>query len=432
MIDINNPKINEKGHLVIGQIDTVELVKQYGSPLYVVDEETFIENMRKFKNSIDSFYNKHGRVLYASKTFCNKEVIRIVSKEGLGLDVVSGGELYTAVKAGFDTSKIVFHGNNKSIAELEMAIDNKVGRIVVDSMYELCTLNNIAQKKNTKVDIMFRIKPGIDVHTHNYIKTGQVDSKFGLTLHNGEAELVIKEAIKMQYVNLVGLHCHIGSQIFDVEPFEDAAKIMLNFIADIKSKYNYEILELNLGGGFGIMYTSKDDPIPYENYMERVSKVVIETSHKLNIQIPYIYIEPGRSIAGPAGITLYTVGTIKEIPNVRKYVSIDGGMTDNLRYALYQAKYTARVANKMNEPIDDVVTLAGKCCESGDLIGENMNIQQTQSGDIIAVYSTGAYNYSMSSNYNRIPKPPVIMVNGKESRIIVKGETFEDIIKNDI
>ncbi len=313
-----------------------------------------------------------------------------------------------------------------------MAIDNKVGRIVVDSMYELCTLNDIAQKKNIKVNIMFRIKPGIDVHTHNYIKTGQIDSKFGLTIQNVEAELVIKEAIKMQYVKLVGLHCHIGSQIFDVEPFEDAAKIMLKFIADIKSKYNYEILELNLGGGFGIMYTNEDDPIAYENYMERVSKVVIETSNKLNIQIPYIYIEPGRSIAGPAGITLYTVGTIKEIPNVRKYVSIDGGMTDNPRYALYQAKYTARVANKMNEPINDVVTLAGKCCESGDLIGENMNIQQTQSGDIIAVYSTGAYNYSMSSNYNRIPKPPVIMVNGGESRIIVKGETFEDIIKNDI
>lgn len=432
MIDIKSPQINEKGHLVIGGIDTVDLVKQYGSPLYVMDEEALIENMRKFKNSIDTYYNKNGRVLYASKTFCCKEVIRIVSKEGLGVDVVSGGELYTALKAGIDTSKIIFHGNNKSVFELEMAIDNKVGRIVVDSIYELNLLNDIAMQKNTIVDIMFRIKPGIDVHTHNYIKTGQVDSKFGLTIQNDEAKLAIKEAISMTNLNLVGLHCHIGSQIFDVEPFEDAAKIMLNFIADIKDKYNYEILELNLGGGFGIMYTNEDDPVAYEKYMERVSTVVMDTCHELNIKVPFIYIEPGRSIAGPAGITLYTVGTIKEIPGVRKYVSIDGGMTDNPRYALYQAKYTARVANKMNLPIDDNITIAGKCCESGDLIGENMDIQKTDSGDIIAVYSTGAYNYSMSSNYNRIPRPPVVMVKNGVSRIIVKGETFEDIVKNDI
>jgi len=432
MINIENPEINEKGHLVVGGVDVVDLAKQYGTPLYVMDEETLVENMRKFKNSIDKFYNQNGRVLYASKTFCCKESIRIASAEGLGIDVVSGGELYTAIKAGIDTSKIVFHGNNKSIQELNMAIDNKVGRIIVDSMYELNLLNEIAKEKNVVVDIMLRIKPGIDVHTHDYIKTGQIDSKFGLTLENKEAEEAVKEAIGKAYINLVGLHCHIGSQIFDVEPFEDTANIMLNFIADIKNKYNYEILELNLGGGFGIMYTSEDDPVAYEKYLELISRVVIETCSKLNIKVPFIYIEPGRSISGPAGITLYTVGTIKEIQGIRKYVSIDGGMTDNPRYTLYQAKYTARVANRMNSAIDDIITLAGKCCESGDLLGENMKIQTPNPLDIIAVYSTGAYNYSMSSNYNRILKPPVVMVKDGESRIIVKGETFEDLIRNDI
>jgi len=431
MISINSPEINEIGHLVIGGVDTVDLAKKYGTPLYVMDEDTFVENMRKFKNSMDKFY-KNGRVLYASKTFCCNEVIKIADKEGLGIDVVSGGELYTAIKAGIDPSKIVFHGNNKSMKELEMAVENKVGIIVIDSIYELNLLNKIAKEKNVTVDIMFRIKPGIDVHTHNYIKTGQIDSKFGLTLQNNEAEEAVKEAIEKENINLVGLHCHIGSQIFDVEPFEDAAKIMLNFIAEIKNKYNYEILELNLGGGFGIMYTNQDDPIAYEKYMERVSKIVIESCKNLNIKVPFIYIEPGRSISGPAGITLYTVGTIKEIEGIRKYVSIDGGMTDNPRYALYQAKYTAIVANKMNEPIDDVITLAGKCCESGDLIGENMKIQKPEPLDIIAIYSTGAYNYSMSSNYNRILRPPVVMVKDGESRIIVKGETFEDIIRNDM
>lgn len=432
MISINNPEINEKGHLVIGSIDAVELAKEYGTPLYVIDEETYVENMRKFKDSMDKYYSGNGRVLYASKTFCCKEVVRIVNKEGLGIDVVSAGELYTALQAGIDPSKIVFHGNNKSIKELEMAIDNNVGRIVVDSIYELNMLNDIAKSKDVKVNIMLRIKPGIDVHTHDYIKTGQIDSKFGLVLENKEAELTVKEAIEKEYINLIGLHCHIGSQIFDVEPFEDAAKIMLTFISEIKNKYNHEILELNLGGGFGIMYTNVDDPIAYDKYMERVSKAVIATCNSLSIKVPFIYIEPGRSIAGPAGITLYTVGTIKDIPGIRKYVSIDGGMTDNPRYALYQAKYTARVANRMNAPIDDVITLAGKCCESGDLIGENMNIQKPESNDIIAVYSTGAYNYSMSSNYNRIVRPPVVMVKDGKSRVIVKGETLEDIIRNDI
>jgi len=397
-----------------------------------MDEDTFVENMRKFKNSIDKFYNQNGRVLYASKTFCCKESIRLADSEGLGIDVVSGGELYTAIQAGIDPAKIVFHGNNKSVQELEMAIENKVGRIIVDSIYELNVLNGIAKEKNVVVDIMLRIKPGIDVHTHDYIKTGQIDCKFGINLENNDAEEAVKEAIEKENINLVGLHCHIGSQIFDAEPFEDAAKIMLNFIAKIKNKYNYEILELNLGGGFGIMYTDKDDPVAYEKYMELVSRVVIETCSKLKIQVPFIYIEPGRSISGPSGITLYTVGTIKEIQSIRKYVSIDGGMGDNPRYALYQAQYTARVANRMNDTIDDVITLAGKCCESGDLIGENMKIQTPKPLDIIAVYSTGAYNYSMSSNYNRIAKPPVVMVKDGVSRIIVKGETFEDIIRNDI
>lgn len=427
-----NLGINEKGNLTIGGIDTVNLAKQYGTPLYVMDEQAVRKACQRFKNSIDKYYGGNGLVCYASKAFSCMEMCRIVGSEGLGLDVVSIGELYTAVKAGFDVSKIGFHGNNKTNEELEYAVDVKVGHIIVDNISELLRLEEIAKSKNAKPDIMFRIKPGIDAHTHNFVKTGQIDSKFGFALETGEAFEAVKQAIACENVNLMGLHCHIGSQIFDIAPFEEAARVMLNFIAKIKNELHYEIKGLNLGGGFGIKYLNEHDPVPFETYMEKTSEVVKSTCSELGISLPYIFIEPGRSIAAPAGITLYTVGARKEIPNIRTYVSIDGGMADNPRYILYQSEYEAIVANKATQERTEKVTIAGRCCESGDLIGENMPLQHAESGDIIAVCATGAYNYSMSSNYNRLQKPAVVFVNNGESRIAIKRETLDDIIRNDI
>ena len=427
-----NLNVNEKANLTIGGADTVELAGQYGTPLYVMDEQAVRKACQRFKNSIDKYYDGKGLACYASKAFSCLEMCRIVGSEGMGLDAVSIGELYTAVKAGFDVSKIGFHGNNKTNEELEYAVNVKVGHIIVDNISELLRLEEIAKSKNVKPDIMFRIKPGIDAHTHDFVKTGQIDSKFGFALETGEAFEAVKQAIACENVNLMGLHCHIGSQIFDIDPFEEAGKVMLNFIAKIKNELNYEIKALNLGGGFGIKYLNEHDPAPFETYMERTSEIVKNTCSELGIALPYIFIEPGRSIAAPAGITLYTVGARKEIPNIRTYVSIDGGMADNPRYILYQSEYEAVVANKAGEPRNEKITLAGKCCESGDLIGENMPLQHAESGDIIAVCATGAYNYSMSSNYNRLQKPAVVFVNNGESRIAVKRETLDDIIRNDI
>lgn len=427
-----NLNCNEKGHLTIGGVDTVELAKQYGTPLYVMDENLIRKHVQSYKNSIDKFYNGNGLVCYASKVFCCLEIYRIMKDEGIGFDVVSIGELYTAHKAGVDFEKVCFHGNNKTDEELEYAVDLKVGRIVVDNIYELERLDKIAEKKGIKANIMFRIKPGIDAHTHNFVRTGQIDSKFGFALETGEAMEAVKKALSCPNVHLKGLHCHIGSQIFAVDPFVEAAQVMLGFIADIKKETGHEISDLNLGGGFGIKYTESDDPVPYEVYMEKVSVAVKESCEKLGVKLPFILIEPGRSIAGPAGITLYTCGGVKNIPNIRTYVSIDGGMTDNPRYALYQSAYDAVVANKADKPKDKKVTIAGKCCESGDLIGEGMSIQEVEPGDIIAVCATGAYNYSMSSNYNRIPKPATVFVKDGESRVVIKRETLDDIIRNDI
>ncbi len=427
-----NLSVNEKGHLTAGGIDTVELAKKYGTPLYVMDEQLIRKSCRSFKSSIDKFYGGNGLVCYASKAFCCKEMCRIMKEEGIGLDVVSIGELYTAVKSGFDCDKICFHGNNKTNEELEFAVENNIGHIIVDNISELERLSAIAKAKGVTAKIMFRIKPGIDAHTHNFVKTGQIDSKFGFALETGEAFDAVKKAVESENIILRGLHCHIGSQIFDIEPFESASEVMLKFIAKIKNELGFEIKELNLGGGFGIKYLESHDPVPYETYMERVSETVHKCCKELEINLPFILIEPGRSIAGPAGITLYTVGARKEIPNIRTYVSIDGGMCDNPRYILYQSEYEAIVANKASQPRDEKVTIAGKCCESGDLIGENMPLQHAESGDIIAVCATGAYNYSMSSNYNRIPKPPVVFINNGESRIVIKKETLDDIIRNDI
>lgn len=427
-----NLSVNAEGHLTVGGVDTLELVKEYGTPLYVMDEQVIRNSLKRFHDSMNNFYNGNGEVHYASKAFSCMEMCRIVASEGDGLDVVSIGELYTAVKAGFPMEKIGFHGNNKTDEELAYAVEVGVGHIIVDNISELHRLEKIAVNKKAQPKIMFRIKPGIDAHTHDFVKTGQIDSKFGFALETGEALEAVKEAISCKNVNLFGLHCHIGSQIFDIAPFEEAAKVMLGFIAQIKAETGYIIQGLNLGGGFGIKYTEKDDPVPLELYLERVSNVVKGECERLGLSLPKMFIEPGRSIAGPAGITLYTVGARKEIPNIRTYVSVDGGMADNPRYILYGSEYDALVANKASEERTEKVTIAGKCCESGDLIGENMTLQHAESGDIIAVCATGAYNYSMSSNYNRLQKPAVVFVNNGTSRLAVRRETLEDITGNDI
>lgn len=432
MLVSKNLAVNEQGHLTAGGIDTVELAMQYGTPLYVMDEGLIREHCRSFKESMDRYYGGEGLVCYASKAFCCKAMCRIMLEEGLGLDVVSEGELYTALSVGFPPEKLCFHGNNKTDSELSFALEKGVGRIIVDNIYELERLNRLAEQTGRSANIMYRIKPGIDAHTHNFIMTGQIDSKFGFALETGEAFEAVKKAIECSHINLVGLHCHIGSQIFDIDPFVRAAEVMLTFIAKIKDELGFEVKELNLGGGFGIKYTEEDAPVAYDKYMEKVSEKVKEVCAEKNIKLPFILIEPGRSVAAPAGITLYTVGGRKEIPNIRTYVSIDGGMCDNPRYALYQSKYDVEVANKANLPKSETVTVAGKCCETGDLIGEGMPIQPVEPGDILAVLATGAYNYSMSSNYNRIPKPAVVMLRDGKSRVVVKRETLEDIVRNDL
>jgi diaminopimelate decarboxylase len=397
-----------------------------------MDEGLIRQHCRIYKNAMDKYYGGRGMVLYASKAFCTMAICRIVEQEGLGLDVVSGGELYTAAKAGFPMDRVYFHGNNKTAQEIEMAVDKGVKRIVVDNRDELYNIDRIAAARGRTVEVSFRIKPGIDAHTHDFVQTGQIDSKFGVALENGEAMEIISEASGMKGIKVAGVHCHIGSQIFDLAPFELAARVMLEFIAEVKVKLGIEIEELNLGGGYGIKYIPEHDPIEYDHYMESVSKVVKSICEDKRIKLPFILMEPGRSIVAPAGITLYTVGAVKDIKNVRKYVSVDGGMADNPRYALYQSPYDAVLANRPNDKKVEKVTIAGKCCESGDILLKDAVMPEIKVGDILAVQATGAYNYSMSSNYNRIARPPVVLVNSGKSRLIVKREDFEDIVRNDL
>lgn len=428
----DNLGINEKKHLTIAGVDAVSLCEKYKTPLYVFDGDLIRQNCRVYKNAIDKYYNGNGLALYASKAFSCVGIYKVVEEEGLGVDVVSGGELYSALKAGFPKEKIYFHGNNKSYEELEMAVSEGVGRIIVDNLYEMSMLNEILRKQGKKADIMFRIKPGVDAHTHDFVKTGQIDSKFGVAIENGEAFNIIKEAKNYDTLNVVGIHCHIGSQIFDLEPFCHAAEVMMDFMAEVKEKLGVEIKELNLGGGFGIKYLETDDPVEYDEYIKAVSETVKKKAEEKGLLMPKIIMEPGRSLVGAAGVTLYTVGAVKEIENIRKYVFVDGGMADNPRYIMYGADYTALIANKADEEKKDTVTIAGKCCESGDLIGENMPLQYAESGDILAVLSTGAYNYSMASNYNRLTRPAVVMLSEGKDFLLVKRESYEDIIKNDI
>ncbi len=424
--------INEKGHLAMSGCDLTEIARDYGTPAYVIDENTIRNNCRLYTESIKNHYDGNGLAIYASKALSCKYMYKLIQEEGMGIDVVSGGELYAALSAGFPADKIYFHGSNKTPDELEYAIKSNIGRIMVDNELELLRVNEIAKNLSKCANIIIRITPGVSADTHDFVKTGEIDSKFGVTLENGDAEKIVVLASKLDGVCLKGIHCHIGSQIFDIEPFEHAAEIMMSFISDIKEKYGIITEELDLGGGFGIRYTENDNPVGLGEYMKDVSVVIKKIAAEKNLDLPFIIVEPGRSTVAEAGLTLYTVGTIKEIPDIRTYVSIDGGMTDNPRYILYGAKYTAVSAENPEAPRDKVVTIAGKCCESGDMIGENMPLNDVKTGEILAILSTGAYNYSMSSNYNRIPRPPVIVVKDGKPTVAVRRETYEDMLKCDL
>ena len=424
--------INNAGHLTIDGVDTVDIAKEYGTPAYVISEDAVRANCRAYKNALDKYFGDGSMPLYAGKALCYRGIYKVIAEEGLGADVVSPGELYTALKAGFPAEKIFFHGNNKTDADIDFAIESGIGYFIVDNTEELLSIEQNLASRNRTQDILLRITPGIDPHTHKAIKTGNVDSKFGSAIATGSAKAMVKAALDCPHINLVGLHCHIGSQIFDSKPFIEAANIMLRFLRELKDEFSWEAKYLNLGGGFGVPYVDDDHKIDYGARIGEVAAEIERLCGELDMKRPCILLEPGRSIVANAGITLYTVGSVKEIPGFRTYVSIDGGMPDNPRYALYQSQYEAVIANKVSEPKTITCTIAGRCCESGDLIGENMPLQAAERGDIMAVLVTGAYNYSMASNYNRIPRPPIVAVSDGKARLSVRRESFDDLLKNEL
>lgn len=423
--------VNEKGNLTMGGADTLELAKEFGTPLYVIDENNVCATMHAYKDTFEKEYEGNGMVFYASKAFCTKDMCRIAHREGLGLDIVSGGEMYTALSAGVPASLLCFHGNNKDDAEITDAINAGIGRIVADSVDEIIKINEIAGSFNKKQKILIRVKPGVEAHTHEFIMTGQIDSKFGVSLETGEALDAILKAAALPNIDMAGVHCHIGSQIFECDPFKLAVSKMIGLIASAGEK-GVNLYELDMGGGFGIRYTSSDAPRPYSEYAGEIIKTVKEEADKAGINRPFLMIEPGRSIIGEAGITLYKIGQIKDIPGIRKYVSVNGGMADNPRYIMYEAEYSALIASRPLDTPTEKVTVSGKSCESGDILMKDVMMPPAKSGEILAVLSTGAYNYSMSSNYNRLPRPAVVTVKDGTARLTVKRETYEDIIRNDL
>lgn len=416
--------------LYVGGLSAKNIAKTYGTPVYLMDEKQLRDKCRRYLKSFSS--NGKNKVAYAGKAFLTLAMCNLIHEEGLCLDVVSGGELFTAYKSGFPLEKIYFHGNNKTLSEIEMGISLGVGTFVVDNFYEMELINKIAKEKSKVQRVILRITPGIEAHTHEYIKTGQVDSKFGFTMLNNNTLKAVKKAIELENINFAGLHCHIGSQIFDIAPYEDAVDVMLNIVHSLEQETGYSMEEVDLGGGFGIYYKEGDTPKSIEEFSEAILNKAKLVAEELNMDLPTLTIEPGRSIVGNAGVTLYTIGTIKEIPEVRKYVSVDGGMTDNIRPALYRAEYESIIANRMVSDEVEKVTISGKCCESGDILLNDTSLSKVESGDILAIMSTGAYGYSMASNYNKIPRPPVLMINNGEARVICKRESYEDIIKNEV
>ena len=423
----DNISVNEKGHLTLAGYDTVELAEKYGTPLYLMDEDKIREHVRAYKTAMAEYFPAGSMPEFASKAFSCKQIYRIMAEEGIDIDVVSPGEIYTAAAAGFPMENSFFHGNNKTDADIKFAIENKVGCFVVDGEDELSALDRIAGEMGAKQNILLRITPGIDPHTHKKISTGSVDSKFGTAIETGQAMEIVKKALELQNVKLCGFHCHVGSQVFDIQPFTDASEIMLEFIADVRDTLGYTAETLNLGGGFGVRYTEADPEIDYGEKIKEVAEILNSQCEKLGLPVPKILMEPGRSLVADAGMTLYTVGSVKEIKGYKNYVSIDGGMTDDPRYTLYESPYTVVLASRANDEKDYTATVAGRCCESGDLIQENVKMPKPTRGEILAVLTTGAYNYSMASNYNRVGRPPVVMLNSEQDYIAVRRETFKDI-----
>lgn len=424
-------KINDQGHLEIGGCDTTELAKEFGTPLYIVDEAHIRQRAREYVEAFQASGLKY-QVAYASKAFSVMAMCVIADQEGLSLDVVSDGELYTALQAGFPAEKIHFHGNNKTPQEIEMALDAGIGCFVVDNFHELQLLNALAGDKGKIVNILLRITPGVEAHTHDYISTGQEDSKFGFDLGNGSAKQAVQEAAALPHLTLLGIHSHIGSQIFEVEGFRMAVDKVSKFAVEIRDETGILFKVVNLGGGFGIRYVEGDTPLPVSEYIGAITSAVIGNFSEAEYPLPEIWVEPGRSLVGDAGTTLYTVGTSKQIPGVRKYIAVDGGMTDNPRPALYQSKYEAILANRANDSAEEKVSVAGKCCESGDMLIWDLELPVAESGDLLAVFCTGAYNYAMASNYNRIRRPAVVFVKEGKADLAVKRESLENIVCNDV
>lgn len=424
--------IDENGQLLLGGVSAIRLAREFGTPLYVMEEQKIRASMRLYTGALKEGYAGRGLICYASKAFCCKEIYRIAQIEGLGADVVSGGELYTAQAAGFDLNNVCMHGNNKTKDELLAAINAGIGRIVADNPAELRLINELGIQLNKKVRVLLRVRPGISAHTHAFIRTGQIDSKFGTAIETGEALETVKFAFSLPNINFTGVHCHIGSQIFCADPFVLAAETMVKFLAKIKKETGVELRELNLGGGFGIPYTDNDISENTKNILYKIFDTVRRTAANHWIASPFLIFEPGRSIVAESGTTLYLVGESKHIPGIRTYLPVDGGMCDNPRYILYGAKYEMAIANKMTAERNKTYTVAGKCCESGDLLGKKIPLQQAESGDVLAIFCTGAYNFSMFSNYNRNLRPAVVMVDGGKARLIVKRETYEELLRGDI
>ncbi len=428
----SNLGINEKNHLTIAGEDTVELVSKFGTPLMVLDEERVRNNMRTYISAMKKCFGGDSHPLFASKAFSCKYIYRLCREEGMGIDLVSSGELYTALAAGFDVSEAYFHGNNKTDFDIRYGIESGVGHFVVDNLTELDSIDKIAAEMGKIQPILLRLSPGIDPHTFAAVVTGKVDSKFGIAIETGQADAAVEYALGKKNVRLDGFHCHIGSQIFDIEPFTDGARIMISYISHIKRKFAFNTRILNLGGGFGVRYIESQPIIDVEDSIKRIASFIDQEVNESGIVRPTILMEPGRSIVADTCLTLYTVGGTKEIPGFKNYVSVDGGMPDNPRYALYGSDYTVCLASRMNDKADFLCTVAGRCCESGDLLQENVLIPKAVRGDILAVLVTGAYNYSMASNYNRIPRPEVVAVTNDEVKTVIKRESFEDLIKNDL
>lgn len=424
--------VNSAGRLAIGGADAVELAKEYGTPVFLMDEDDIRKNCREYITSMRETYEGEFSIAYASKALSFTYLYSVMAEEGMCADVVSGGEICAALRGGLSGDKLYFHGNNKTDPELLYALDKGVRCFVVDNREELLRLDRFARHKGIVQDVSFRMTPGIDAHTHEFIKTGKVDSKFGLTMENGDAYEVIREASGLESVRVTGIHCHIGSQIFEVEPFTLSVRVMMGFMKKVRDELGVEMTSLNLGGGFGIRYIPSHDPRSVRSVVEATARAVTDTASELGLPLPHLILEPGRSIVGPSGITVYKIGNVKDIPGVRTYISVDGGMTDNPRFALYGAAYDALLPERPLAERTELVTIAGRCCESGDLLARDIYLPPAKSGDYLAVLATGAYNYSMASNYNRIPRPPIVMVSGGRPKLVVRRENYEDMLKCDV